>query len=190
MVEPFPPNRQADAELLERADRDPNAIEELYRRHAPAVLALLGRRHAPEVAADLTAETFCAVLIEARRYSSDRGAAVAWIFGIAMNKSADYWRSQAIDRRAMNRLKIEPPDYGTDDLRQIEERLSAESSKAALERSMATLSEQERALVEALVVDDVTAVEYAALVGSKPATIRKRLQRTLTALRLNMQESR
>jgi DNA-directed RNA polymerase specialized sigma24 family protein len=80
---------RSDAELLALTPRDPDAFAAFYRRHARAVLVFLARRAAPSDVGDLTAEVFATALVSCRRYDPSRGAAGAWLAGIAMNKLAD-----------------------------------------------------------------------------------------------------
>jgi RNA polymerase sigma-70 factor, ECF subfamily len=54
----------------------------------------------PEQAADLAAEVFATVLLQARRYRADRGSPEAWLFTIAARKHSDAWRRAAAEDRA------------------------------------------------------------------------------------------
>jgi RNA polymerase sigma-70 factor (ECF subfamily) len=60
-------------------------VEQIYRYH-------LARTGSVEDAQDLTAETFRAALESFARYRPERGAAIAWLMGIASHKQADHFR--------------------------------------------------------------------------------------------------
>jgi RNA polymerase sigma-70 factor (ECF subfamily) len=83
-----------DAELAARAQSDPEAFAELYRRHVPSVyryhLAHTGNVRDAE---DLTSQTFMAALEGIRSF---RGTApyITWLIGIASRKRALFFRGQ------------------------------------------------------------------------------------------------
>src|SRR5687768_6459592 len=75
-----------DEELL--GHEDAGSFELFYDRHFERVLAFFARRTVdPELAADLTAETFAAVLVARRRYRRHAGAASSWLSGLLTTSS-------------------------------------------------------------------------------------------------------
>src|SRR5450631_1160396 len=92
-----------------------------YRRHLPAVLALLVRETADrEVAADLAAEVFAAVLVSARRFRPrDAGSAWPWVRGITLNKLRESRRRGRVETRARRRLMLEPEALDDADLARV-----------------------------------------------------------------------
>ena len=94
-----------DEALLESALREPAAFGAFYRRHEDRVLSyFLARVGEPEVAADLTAETFAAVLASSHRFRRRKEPATAWLFGIARNTLAMSRRQGRVEVRALHRL--------------------------------------------------------------------------------------
>uniref|UniRef100_A0AAU1ZZH6 Sigma-70 family RNA polymerase sigma factor n=1 Tax=Streptomyces sp. NBC_00093 TaxID=2975649 RepID=A0AAU1ZZH6_9ACTN len=177
----------AEAERLRSgpsdAVHDPALFEAFYRRHVDAVLRFVARRvDDPHTAADLTAEIFLAVLDSAHTYKPRLGSETAWLYGIARNVVSSERRRVAReaerDRRFSGRRLLE-----ADDIARIEDRLDAESpgrrALAALER----LPEGERAVLELIVVDQLTIPEAASALGIRPVTARVRLHRARKALR-------
>jgi RNA polymerase sigma factor (sigma-70 family) len=165
------------------AVRDPELFEAFYRRHVDAVLRFVARRvDDPHTAADLTAEIFLAVLDSAHTYRPRLGSETAWLYGIARNVVSSERRRVAReaerDRRFSGRRLLE-----ADDIVRIEDRLDAESpgrrALAALER----LPEGERAVLELIVVDQLTIPEAAAALGIRQVTARVRLHRARKSLR-------
>ncbi|MEV0172646.1 RNA polymerase sigma factor [Streptomyces sp. NPDC050803] len=165
------------------AARDPELFEEFYRRHVSAVTSFVARRVADaHTVADLTAEVFLAVLDSAHTYRPGRGSERAWLYGIARNVVAGEYRRMARetarDRRISGRRLLE-----ADDIARLEDKLDAESpgrrALAALER----LPEGERAVMELIVVDQLTLGETAAALGIRPVTARVRLHRARKSLR-------
>ncbi|MFF7072847.1 RNA polymerase sigma factor [Streptomyces pseudovenezuelae] len=165
------------------AARDPQLFEEFYRRHVDAMTSFLARRVAdPHTVADLTAEIFLAVLDSAHTYRPSRGSERAWLYGIARNVVAGERRRVARetdrDRRISGRRLLEP-----DDIARLEDKLDAQSpgrrALAALER----LPAGERAVLELVVVDELTVSEAATALGISQVAARVRLHRARRSLR-------
>lgn len=76
------------------AGRDPDALVELYNRHAqPIYNMIMSIVHDHIVADDLLQETFWQVWRKAETYRGD-GTVIGWLFRIARNKSLDLLRRQ------------------------------------------------------------------------------------------------
>jgi len=83
--------------IIRRAQKgDPEAVAELYNRHAPAIFRYIFlRMNNPTTAEDLTSEVFVK-MVEALKYYSDRGIPfAAWLFRIAHDRVVDYYRGTA-----------------------------------------------------------------------------------------------
>jgi RNA polymerase sigma factor (sigma-70 family) len=177
----------SDERLLAETPTTPAAFAVFYRRHESAVLGYFMRRSGDaELAADLAAETFAAALLGARRYRSDRGEGLAWLYGIARHRlmrSID--RGQVEDRArrrlAMPRLEID------DDLAERIERLGAESRALEL---LELLPPDQADAVRARVLDQRSYKDIASSVRVSEAVVRKRVSRGLVALRGLVKESR
>jgi RNA polymerase sigma-70 factor (ECF subfamily) len=97
---------ESDEMLL--AARDAASFERFYRRHVDELLGFFVRRtRDAELAADLTAETFAAALGARRRYRPEKGAAGAWLYGIALEQLVDAQRRGSVERRAQRRLGMD-----------------------------------------------------------------------------------
>ncbi|MGX1132139.1 RNA polymerase sigma factor (sigma-70 family) [Streptomyces glaucescens] len=165
------------------AVRDPRLFEEFYRRHVDAVTSFVARRVADaHTVADLTAEVFLAVLDSAHTYRAGRGGERAWLYGIARNVVSSEYRRLDRERRR-DRLISGRRLLEADDIARLEDKLDAESpgrrALAALER----LPEGERAVLELIVVDQLTVTEAATALGIRQVTARVRLHRARKALR-------
>jgi RNA polymerase sigma-70 factor (ECF subfamily) len=162
---------------------DPVAFEAFYRRHVDAITRFLARRvDDPHTVADLVAEVFVAVLDSAHTYRAGLGSELAWLYGIARNTlSAERRRvfkeSKLADRVSGRRL------LDSDDVARLEERIDAESSARRAFEAMAGLPEGERALLELVVIDQLTITEAAAALGIRQGTARVRLHRARHTLR-------
>jgi len=114
------PGELTDEELL--ASAVPEHFALFYRRHARFVLGYFARAtHDPEVAADLTAETFAAVLRARTRFRAGGAPASSWLFGIAAHKLADWRRRGYAEDRARRRLGMERIELTAEDITDIDD---------------------------------------------------------------------
>jgi len=175
------PDATTDEQLLGAADAE--SFARFYRRHVARVLGYFARRtHDPEVAADLTAETFAAALAARSRYRPERGAAVAWLFGIAAKKLADAQRRGYVEQRARRRLGMERVEPTADDLAWIE-RFGEQGDVRVL---LDDLPSEQREAVAARVLRERSYEDIAAELDVSQAVVRKRVSRGLAAVRARM----
>jgi RNA polymerase sigma-70 factor (ECF subfamily) len=121
-----------DLQLAQRSATDADAFAELYQRHVTRVY----RYHMAHVgnvkdAEDLTSQTFMAALENIRSF---RGAAsfAAWVFGIAANKKAMFFRGILPEVQLDEALHVPNPRLATDHL--AGQRLTLESITRALKQ--------------------------------------------------------
>ncbi len=80
-------------------------FERLYRANVEAVTAYFARRSAdPHVVADLTADTFVAVITGFGSFDPRKGTARAWVFGIARRVYASYCQAYRQQQHKAQRL--------------------------------------------------------------------------------------
>ncbi|MFI9557106.1 RNA polymerase sigma factor [Nonomuraea endophytica] len=162
---------------------DPAAFEAFYRRHVESITRFIARRvDDPHTVADLVAEVFVAVLDSAHTYRQGLGSELAWLYGVARNTLSAERRRAFRESRLAVRLKgrrlLDP-----DDLVRLEERIDAESRARRAFEAMAGLPDGERAVLELVVLDQLTVTEAAAALGIRQGTARVRLHRARTALK-------
>jgi RNA polymerase sigma factor (sigma-70 family) len=175
------PTAVSDEVLL--AGTDPAGFEELYARHVDTLVGFFARRtRDAELAADLTAETFAAALSSRRRYRPESGAAVAWLFGIAMKKLADAQRRGYAERRARRKMGMERIELTDADIARIDELGQSTMASALLE----ALAPDQRDAVRAHVLDERSYAEIAADQRVSEAVVRKRVSRGLASVRQRM----
>lgn len=175
----------SDEELLSKGDVD--SFEVFYRRNFERVLAFFARRtRDPETAADLTAETFAAALTARRRYRPGAASASSWLFSIAFHKLADTQRRGYAEARARRRLAMQPIDLTNADLERIE-RLGEDPTAWRL---LDDLAPDQRAAIQAHVVDEQSYEEIAQTLHVSSGVVRQRVSRGLAAVRGRMGASR
>jgi RNA polymerase sigma-70 factor (ECF subfamily) len=164
-----------DEELLGAADA--RSFEEFYLRHVDTVLGYFARRTGDaEMAADLASETFAAALAGRGRYRPRKGAAGAWLFGIASRKLADAQRRGYAERRMCRRLGMERIELTDADVAHIE----ALGESAQL---LEGLSPDQAEAVRAHVIEERDYGEIAGELHTSEAVVRKRVSRGLATAR-------
>jgi RNA polymerase sigma-70 factor (ECF subfamily) len=155
-----------------------------YRHFEPIVLRFFMRATGrAELAADLAAETFACALESVGEFDPVRGRADQWLFGIARNLLGKSYRQGRVDAAARGRLGL--PVLVIDDLMlEVIERLSEESGAVAT--ALTQLPDEQRAAVEARVVQERDYKEIAAELRCSEAVVRQRVSRGLRTLRLRL----
>jgi RNA polymerase sigma factor (sigma-70 family) len=162
---------------------DPEAFEAFYRRHIEMVTRFVARRvDDPQLVADLVADVFVAVLDSAHTYRADRGTEVEWLYGVARNTLSAHRRRAArqknLEHRIAGRRLLD-----ADDVSRLEERIDAEKPARRVLAAMAGLPKSERAVLELVVIDELSVGEAAAVLGIRQGTARVRLHRARRSLR-------
>lgn len=168
-----------DAALLGAvADRDLGAFRTLYERHAGWLAIRLARRcNDHDLVADAVQDTFVAVWRSPGAFRGD-GDAAAWLWGIAI-------------RRLVSRLRSQAPavaDLRQDAVPAAEDQVLLAVEYGDLGQAMARLSPEMRAVIQAVVLDGLTAREAAQLLHVPVSNVKTRLHRAKAHLRAAMVE--
>jgi RNA polymerase sigma factor (sigma-70 family) len=178
------PDRDDDDLLVAAAD-DPEAFAAFYRLHVRGVITYFRRRVGnAELAADLTAETFAAALESRRRYAPERGAAAAWLYGIARRRLVTFHRRGHVERRARQRMGMARIELTDEMLERVE--AVADAELAQVDVALAALPDDQRTAVHARVVEEHDYDEIAAAHAISEPAVRQRVSRGLAALRARM----
>jgi len=165
---------QADLQLMRRiSQRDRDAAETLFERHADELHRFLLRRLSSSEAEDALQEVLKRALVSASTYRGD-GSLRAWLYAIARHALMERRR----DRIAPGSW-VEPTDEGPGPESLV---LGAEAQRsllAALER----LPDEQAIVLELHRVDGLGHREIATVLGIRAATSRKRLERALVSIR-------
>ena len=171
---------RTDEDLLLSGDAEDFGL--FYDRYIDMLLGYFARRvNNPEVAADLTAETFAAALGSRRRFRRAKSPAVAWLFGIAQHKLADYRRRGAAEDRMRRRVGMERVPVAEEDADLI-----TMLGRDAAWQLIDELPADQREAVRAHVLEDRGYSEIAVSSDTSEAVVRKRVSRGLGALRSRM----
>ena len=179
---------RSDDDLLAATRHEPEAFAVFYRRHVHGLLAFFARRtHDAELAADLTAETFAAALDGAHRHRPDKGAASAWLYGIAKRQLSHAVYKGAVEDRARRRLGMSPIALTDEGLERVETLAAADAASPLLREGLRALPPDQRAAVLARVLDEDEYATIATRARTSESVIRKRVSRGLTGLRQRLE---
>ena len=167
---PFRDLRKAgNAEVTER-------VHELYLSVVPMIHAL-GKRYfgsGTDLADDLLSEVFARVIVGIRKFEG-RSSYATWIFCIALNVAATW-------RRHKTREAAEPLDPSvqatSDTFASVSDRARAEVVQSAFDK----LSAEHRMVLSLAVIDGLSQVDIAGILGIPSGTVYSRYARARIAL--------
>jgi RNA polymerase sigma-70 factor (ECF subfamily) len=166
---------------------DPDLFEAFYREQVEDLQRFVARRVGDrERAADLTAEIFLAAIDSAHRYRPRSGTPKAWLYGIARTLIANDRRRRGRERAREERFRGSAL-LDEEDAARMDARIDAAAQSRRLYAAMDRLSEDERAVMELVAIDDLKVAEAAAAAGVRPVTARVRLHRARRKLRAELE---
>ena len=159
-------------------------FEALYRAQSRGILLFfVSRVLEPELALDLTAETFAQAITSRRGFKGTTDdEAMAWIYGIARNQLARYFRTGQAESRALRKLRLEVPHLDRDESAQIEREAGLIELRAALRDALESVSPEQRDALRLRLVDELAYADVAARLGISEGSARARVSRGLKAL--------
>jgi RNA polymerase sigma-70 factor, ECF subfamily len=161
----FAPTQQADWEAV-------------YRSLLPRIYNFFRYRLGDNVLAeDLTAATFTKAWRARQQYSHDLGAFSTWIFAIARNVAADYFRQQHPE------VSLDEAHHLADDEHPLEETVQRRSDFARLSTLLNRLTPRERELVALKYGAEMTNRAIAELTGLSESNVGTILHRVVRKLR-------
>jgi RNA polymerase sigma factor (sigma-70 family) len=170
----------SDAALLAAvARRDLDAMRALYDRHAAWLAVRLSRRcNDQDLVADAVQDTFVAVWQKPLGFRGD-GEVAAWLWGIAI-------------RRLVSRLRRRPGAVIAPGVAEVapaaEDQVLLSVEYGDLGPALARLSPEMRAVIQATVLDGLTAAEAARLLQMPVGSVKTRLHRAKAHLRAALAE--
>lgn len=162
-----------DVEILAAvADGDVTALRALHDLHSPWLAARLFKRCSDEgLVEEVVQDTFLAVWKGAANYRGE-GDVAAWMWGIAIRRLIDRQRRKPL--RWLERSR---------DVQSAEDAVLAGVGYGDLGPALDALSPELMAVVQATVLDGLTARETARLLGIPAGTVKTRLMRAKQVMR-------
>lgn len=182
-------SQQSDELLLALvAQQNPAALEVLYDRHAQVIFNLIMRIVQDRgVADDLLQETFWQVW-QAGNQSQFRGegAAAAWLFRIARNKSLDYLRRQKARPQAAEATSPEEAQPVWDQLvtpgAEVEQITERQWQQQSVRQALQNIPAEQRRCLELAYFEGLSQRQIAAQTNTSLGTIKTRLRLGLEKL--------
>jgi RNA polymerase sigma-70 factor, ECF subfamily len=169
-----PDNAQLETILARCARQDAHALEELYARVAPLLLAVLIRMlRSRELAEDALQDVFVRVWRYAGRYEAQRGRALAWLVSIARYRAIDMQRAQ---KQWVGLDAVEEPVAPA-------ARSESTLTQRALERCLELLSGEQRQCLALAYQQGLTHDGIATALGYPLGTVKSWVRRALLSLR-------
>ena len=171
-----------EATLVAEAKRDLSAFGKLYDLYVqPLYHYVRSRIGTVQGAEEVTSQTFLAALERFPHYHHQNKFA-AWIFSIARNKVADYFRYQH------KQVKLKESYIVSTEFDPFQTAIKPEQVDE-LAGLMSGLSEDERELIRLRYVAELRFKEIAILIGRKEDTVKKSLYRLLARLQNQLEKS-
>ena len=167
-----------------RPDRSKQAFVALHDRIGKRLLAYLVRRMLDgDAAAELWAECWATAFENWHRCRAASDAeAEAWVFGIARNQLATYYRTGSIELRAVERLRWTLPAVGGGLDEELESVVDREALRAAFADALEQLPPMRRCAVRLRIIDGLSYSEVADRLGCSQQAARAHVSRGLKRL--------
>jgi RNA polymerase sigma-70 factor, ECF subfamily len=161
---------------------DRQALELLYRRHAPWLAGrLAARTSSRDLAEEALQDTFVAAWRGARAYHGS-GEVPAWLWGIARRRLASLAR-----RQPRGSLALDTAGERADPASGPEEAALGRDASARIRRAVEHLPDEQRAAITAVVYQGQTIEQAATAAKVAEGTIKSRLHRARLHLRRELQ---
>lgn len=173
---------QTDAALVERlGDRDVEALEAIYGRHARAVYSLsLKMLGEPTAAEEIVQECFLKLWRQPELYQPARGKLLAWLLGMSHHRAIDQLRRRRLEQRHLANSEVDLPTNGLGD---PELHAWGRMQQATLCRALTELPENQRLTLELAYLRGMTQAEIAEHLGQPLGTIKTRMRLAMQKLR-------
>jgi RNA polymerase sigma factor (sigma-70 family) len=170
----------SDATLLVGvAERDLGAFRTLYERHAGWLSLRLARRcNDAELVADAVQDTFVVIWQKPRSFRGD-GDVAAWLWGIAIRR---------LISRLRQRSDVAAAFGSSDTVPAAEDEVLLSVEYGDMGAALARLSPEMRAVIQAVVLDGLSAREAAQLLNVPVSSVKTRLFRAKAHLRAALAE--
>lgn len=179
-------DEQADPALVPLL---PSDISRLYEANARGLVAFFARRtYDSEVAVDLTAETFAAAFTGRAGFvgRTDEDA-LRWIYGIARNQLATYFRDGRVERSAMAKIGMERRELTEPEFERIEELAELDVVRRRVASELDAMPEPQARILKLRVVDELGYHEIAERLSITETNARARVSRALRALAVRLE---
>ncbi len=179
--------REEELTLIRRAQEDSEAFAELYNLYVGRIYAYhfqhTGNRADAE---DLTSRTFYRVLRHLPRYRDQGLPFSAWLFRIAHNLQANWYRDR--ERHPLIVLNEEWDEHGGEEVEGPEHEMERRALQGQLREVLRTLPPEQREVLALKFGAQMSNAEIAAVLGRTEGAIKSLYHRILLRLREALKE--
>lgn len=181
MTADLPMIDETDADLVRAAQQDLRKFRDLYERYVQRVYRyLLVRVGNVADAEDLTSQTFMAALENLHRYRGERPF-LAWLFGIAKNKRADFYRQQKPED------DLDTADnFVNDDVETADEQVERQLKIEMISRKLQAIAPDRAEALTLRLFAHMEIDEIARFMGKQEAAVRMLIHRGLRDLQAQL----
>jgi RNA polymerase sigma-70 factor, ECF subfamily len=177
-------NRE-DQALVRAAHRDPAAFAQLYRKYLRPVFGFtLARVGNCEEAEDLTSQTFLAAL-QGIDHFRGQSKFSTWLFGIARNKCADYFRRR---QRARQEIEIDTAGKEPAPGPQLDDLVERQARFEELARKTRLLPADEAEALSLRIFGGLSAAEAGQVMGKSESAVKMLVLRATRNLRPRLED--
>jgi len=171
-------------QLIDRAKRDPEAFGPLYDQNFDKIYSYIQRKTGDrQLAEDLTAETFTKALANIGKFQSTSQPFVAWLYRIASNLVADYYRARKKIEPHDEQIQIASADPTPEDAALLLD------DQQAVARAIQSLSPDQQDVVLMRFSGGLKLKEIARAVGKTEGAVKALMFRALSSLKEKLTES-
>lgn len=165
--------------MRDLAAGDPDALEELHRRHSRRVLMQARKICAtPELAEEVANDTFLALWRGAHLYRPERGSVSSWLSGMVRNRAIDAWR-----RAASRPAEVAVSEAGAHQLESAPAAPAESWERSAVLALIADLPADQKEAVFLAYFGELTHVEIATRTEQPLGTVKSRIRLGIEKLR-------
>ncbi len=176
---------ETDAELVRLAQQDLRKFTDLYERYVQRVYRyLLIRVGSIADAEDLTSQTFMAALENLHHYKGERPF-LAWLFGIAKNKRADFYRKQKPVADLETAVSLADPNAELAD-----EQVSRQLQLELVSRKLQAIAPDRAEAIALRLFGNMEIPEIAQFMGKQEAAVRMLIHRGLRDLQAQLNQEK
>lgn len=174
---------QEETDLVLRAKDDPTAFARLYLIHVDRLYRFLRTRtNTTEDAEDLAQQVFLKAFQALPRFEGSGASFIAWLFRIARNETANWYRSKHPTSTPWQELAAQGIELPSTDEGPESAAIRAERLRG-LVKLLATLSREQQELLQLRYAADLPIRRIAEILDISDVATRQRLHRTLSRLK-------
>jgi RNA polymerase sigma factor (sigma-70 family) len=175
---------ETDLELVRRvAEREPEAVDVLYRRYAPAAYGVALRvLRQPFLAQEVVHDAFVALWNAPDAYDAGRGPFRTFLLALVHHRSVDAVRRE--ERLRDRERRANPPPVPDEDVMEtVVEEVDLADRRRAVQEAMASLTDGQREALELMYFKGWTQARIAEATGVPIGTVKSRVWAAMRRLR-------